>query len=503
MSPPKEMAMENMIKYCETNAGVNFDKRVDEFRSQYPGHNAIVWYSRDGFFKKIFDRDLRSTDMSLILYFGFYLNDLYNALRRKFSHSPFSDSAFIVYRGQTLPRRDLEELKEKIGCLIANNSFLSTTCDRNIAFKYAIDQKYTLPNEPVLFEIHISEKSSHRPFADISDISHVKGEILLSVNTIFRIDSVREPSSDKHFTSRNLWEISLTMCESKLTGLNDYFDVIILRLAEILRRISPDNDRTNKKMLDRCRLYYAHDPIELEKIADFERNYEADQAIRWYAKDSFLYRILNAALRQNDMKTIIDLGFFVVDLHDQLAKTQMEYLRTLPVKDARKFVLYRGQLMSRMELGKLKDYIGHYITVSSFFSTTSREDIALIYSGYDLCHSSSSYESVVFVITINLHKMSCTTENMRQPIFAKVNHHSVMLDEEEVLLAPQNIFRLKSIEKRSHYPVSSIFMTLCTGDEYVENVQDHLNVILSPNIYLETKKLTSVYSLEDLIRSKN
>ncbi|CAM4835650.1 unnamed protein product [Rotaria magnacalcarata] len=400
MSPPKEMAMENMIKYCETNAGVNFDKRVDEFRSQYPGHNAIVWYSRDGFFKKIFDRDLRSTDMSLILYFGFYLNDLYNALRRKFSHSPFSDSAFIVYRGQTLPRRDLEELKEKIGCLIANNSFLSTTCDRNIAFKYAIDQKYTLPNEPVLFEIHISEKSSHRPFADISDISHVKGEILLSVNTIFRIDSVREPSSDKHFTSRNLWEISLTMCESKLTGLNDYFDVIILRLAEILRRISPDNDRTNKKMLDRCRLYYAHDPIELEKIADFERNYEADQAIRWYAKDSFLYRILNAALRQNDMKTIIDLGFFVVDLHDQLAKTQMEYLRTLPVKDARKFVLYRGQLMSRMELGKLKDYIGHYITVSSFFSTTSREDIALIYSGYDLCHSSSSYESVVFLTNL-------------------------------------------------------------------------------------------------------
>ncbi|CAF1294586.1 unnamed protein product [Rotaria magnacalcarata] len=280
MSPPKEMAMENMIKYCETNAGVNFDKRVDEFRSQYAGHNAIVWYSRDGFFKKIFDRDLRSTDMSLILYFGFYLNDLYNALRRKFSHSPFSDSAFIVYRGQTLPRRDLEELKEKIGCLIANNSFLSTTSDRNIAFKYAIDQKYTLPNEPVLFEIHISEKSSHRPFADISDISHVEGEILLSVNTIFRIDSARKPSSDKHFTSRNLWEISLTMCESKLTGLNDYFDVIILKLTEILRRISPVNDRTNKKVLDRCRLYYAHDPIELEKIADFERNYEADQAIR-------------------------------------------------------------------------------------------------------------------------------------------------------------------------------------------------------------------------------
>ncbi|CAF4829638.1 unnamed protein product, partial [Rotaria sp. Silwood2] len=58
-------------------------------------------------------------------------------------------------------------------------------------------------------------------------------------------------------------------------------------------------------MLDRCRLYYAHDPIELEKIADFERKYEADQAIRWYAKDSFLYRILNTALRQNDMETII------------------------------------------------------------------------------------------------------------------------------------------------------------------------------------------------------
>ncbi|UJR32445.1 hypothetical protein I4U23_019907 [Adineta vaga] len=55
--------------------------------------------------------------------------------------------------------------------------------------------------------------------------------------------------------------------------------IVILRLIEILRRMSPDTDEVNMKLLQRCRLYYANDPIELQKIDDFEKNYTSDQAI--------------------------------------------------------------------------------------------------------------------------------------------------------------------------------------------------------------------------------
>lgn len=499
--PPQEVAKENMIRYCERNGEITLDKKVDEFRNQYTGDNAITWYSSQSFFKKIFDRDLRSTDFNLISNFSFYLTDLYNALHTRYQISLSENNESIVYRGIALPKCELEELKEKIGCLVSNNTFLSTTCKRDVALSYAIIQSDKLSKQSVLFDIHINNKIGKHPFADISDINYVEGEILLSVGTVFRIDSVCEPESND--IGLGIWTVKLTACEEEPVTLNDYFDIILLRLTDILRRISPDSDRVNMKLIERCRLYYCHDPIQLRNIDDFEKNYTTDQAIRWYTKDAFLYRILNAAFRQNDMKTIIDLRFFIVDLYDQLTKSQMEYLRTLPVNGAQTITLYRGQLISKIELEKLKKWVGKYISINSFFSTSTNEAVGLIYSGYGQDHISSHFESILFVIIIHLHQVIKLNANMQRTVFARMNHSSIYKYEEEVLLSNQNVFRLNYIQRRSDYPMWSVNMTLCGEDQYLDNTHRYIDSILSPMIHLNLDKCMSSFTLENLIGLNN
>lgn len=501
--PPREMAKENMIRYCERNSEIILDKKVEEFRNQYMGHNAITWYSSQSFFKKIFDRDLRSTDFNLISNFSFYLTDLYNALHSKCQISVSESNGFIVYRGIALPKCELQELKKKIDCFVSNNTFLSTTSKRDIALSYAISQSDKLSKQSVLFDIHISNKIIKHPFADISDINYVEGEILLSVGTVFRIDSVCEPELHANEIGLGIWTVKLIVCEEEPVALNDYFDIILLRLIDILRRISPDSDHVNMKLIERCRLYYCHDPIQLRKIDDFEKNYTTDQAIRWYTKDSFLYRVLNTALRQNDMTTIIDLRFFIVDLHDQLTKSQMEFLRTLPVDAAQTMTLYRGQLISKIELTKLKKLIGKYISINSFFSTSTDEAVALMYSGYGQDHISSRFESVVFVIIIHLHQIFDANASIQKTVLARMNHSSIYKYEEEILLSNQNVFRLNHIERRSDYPIWSVNVTLCAEDQYLDNTHRYIDSILSPFIHLNLNNSMSSFTLENLIGSKN
>ena len=54
-------------------------------------------------------------------------------------------------------------------------------------------------------------------------------------------------------------------------------------------------------------------------IDEFEKHYEKQDAVRWYTRDSFVYRILNRFLRENDFLGTYTMGFFIKDLHNQLA----------------------------------------------------------------------------------------------------------------------------------------------------------------------------------------
>jgi len=57
---------------------------------------------------------------------------------------------------------------------------------------------------------------------------------------------------------------------------------------------------------------------QLENIDHFENTYRDHVAIWWYSNQSFIYSVLNRALRNMEVDIIINLGFFLRDLHENI-----------------------------------------------------------------------------------------------------------------------------------------------------------------------------------------
>ncbi len=144
----------------------------------------------------------------------------------------------------------------------------------------------------------------------------------------------------------------------------------------------PRTANTWKEMLSECRSFYRQEPTTLRKIDDFEKNYTPDQALKYYCQDSFVYRIINCALRTHDINIIIKFQPYISDLYNELKK---KYLRqNIDFKMGRTGspvrVAYRGQYMPEAELEQLKAYCqsrNSRIVLNTFGSATHNPEVAL------------------------------------------------------------------------------------------------------------------------------
>ena len=98
--------------------------------------------------------------------------------------------------------------------------------------------------------------------------------------------------------------------------------------------------------------------------------------------------------------------------------------------------VYRSQMMSSDELDDLKQHIGQFISINSFFSTSTNRTTALFFLGDTT--SLIDLERVLFEIDADP-KMVTTKP------FADISKYSDFTDESEVLFMIGSIFRLKSI----------------------------------------------------------
>ncbi|CAF1497192.1 unnamed protein product [Adineta ricciae] len=190
---------------------------------------------------------------------------------------------------------------------------------------------------------------------------------------------------------------------------------------------------TKDEFISLCNSQYSDNQCELDKIDEFHRTYSKEHAIRWYTRDSFLFRILNNALRTQDIDVLYKLGFFITDLHHQLKDLHRKQLTALSLPS----VVYRGQFMNKDEFDyRIKNNIGGFLSINSFFSTSTKRDVASIFTG----NSSSTdvnIESIVFEIKIEI-------EKCRQP-FADIRSLSYMEEEDEILFSVATVFRVESV----------------------------------------------------------
>jgi tetratricopeptide (TPR) repeat protein len=163
-------------------------------------------------------------------------------------------------------------------------------------------------------------------------------------------------------------------------------------------------------------------------IEEFEKTYSPAKSLWWYTCQSFVYRILNKALRTPDLRVLIVFRFLIKDIYEQLKQEQNKQ------SNSNVSVFYRGQDMTKDELAKIQSSVNEFISMRNFLSTTTDRRVAESFA--HSCNS-SNFEKVFFEIHA---KHSTLTP------FALISELSYFKSENEVLFMLGCIFRIESVE---------------------------------------------------------
>ncbi|CAF3139386.1 unnamed protein product [Rotaria socialis] len=150
----------------------------------------------------------------------------------------------------------------------------------------------------------------------------------------------------------------------------------------------PHNDRMKNEMLDQCVDHYRNNQTELETIEQFRKSHTHDQAISWCTDEYFLYKLLNQALRTENIQLLYSFRFLIIDLCGELERDSNK------IKSKGRLTVYRGQMMHKEELQKLQHSMGGLISTNGYFSTSRDINISL---GF-LSKFNSTNERVFFEI---------------------------------------------------------------------------------------------------------
>jgi hypothetical protein len=269
---------------------------------------------------------------------------------------------------------------------------------------------------------------------------YIRAVIIKSVDLVNKIQTDQIKRIKKKVDESLPINIFNTEQGQSTTGLNGQFIHSQLLIDCLLRMKSTSVEKND--LVTVCKKEYEGNAQELSIINEFEKNYAPFRAIWWYTRQSFLYRLLNKALRVQNIDLIYLFRFFIRDLHNQLLTCQCPMI----------IHVYRGQLMVQEELDILKNSIGKYISINSFFSTSFNRDLALVFS-----RNTDHYERVLFDIQAN-------PELANEKPFADISTQSYFPDELEVVFMLGSIFQLVSIEYDTD-GIWIIHMILSSGDE--------------------------------------
>ncbi len=69
----------------------------------------------------------------------------------------------------------------------------------------------------------------------------------------------------------------------------------------------------------------------------------------WYTREPFIYEVLNRSLRILEAETIINMGFFLRNLHNQIVELHQKQFGNHHVPP---FYVYRGQGLLKTDFGE-------------------------------------------------------------------------------------------------------------------------------------------------------
>ncbi|CAF3120629.1 unnamed protein product [Rotaria socialis] len=199
-----------------------------------------------------------------------------------------------------------------------------------------------------------------------------------------------------------------------------------------------------------CRDLFARSPDELQAVDKLEHEYRRHPPIWWYTHQNFLYSMLNRSLQMMEIDVIINMGFFIRDLHDNIAALHQE--QYVERAHSKSFIVYHGQHFSRANMNKLIKTQNGFISFNNFLSANPDRTLSLSFirqaKDYDLI-------GVFFVIKLDPSIASTCFANLGEASYS---------EEDEVLFSMHSIFRIDEIQEMENDQVWQVDLTLTNDD---------------------------------------
>ncbi|CAF4876231.1 unnamed protein product, partial [Rotaria sp. Silwood1] len=232
---------------------------------------------------------------------------------------------------------------------------------------------------------------------------------------------------------------------------------------DLLIRMDQDEDAL-KELISFCKTIYQDNEAQLHSIEEFERTYESSNAILWYTKATFLYRLLNKALRIQSFHTIVAFRAFIRDISKQLQFEHEQQKEQRKNEGENVIIAYRGQAVSIQEFNEFRNSIHDYFTINSFLSATLNRDIAKMYV------VSALQNDLLMSILIEIEAdMSQNTK-----AFAYVAHLSQFPPELEILFMIGSTFRIRSVHQNVGENYYTVNLVLCSENDM--ELKDTFNI---------------------------
>lgn len=161
-----------------------------------------------------------------------------------------------------------------------------------------------------------------------------------------------------------------------------------------------------------------------------------EDAITWYCKQTFIYRLVNKALRTEDIDVLYAFRVYITHLRTQLA-FEHNKLRTITGTSKTKILrVYRGLKMAYNEIFQICDNSGCLISMNGFFSTSRNIEQAVRFANKS--SQRKDVAGVLLEITGNV-----VFDNM---VFADIGKFSTFPKKQEVLFDLATVFKIVHVE---------------------------------------------------------
>ena len=182
-----------------------------------------------------------------------------------------------------------------------------------------------------------------------------------------------------------------------------------------------DESDLKKDLLEFCRFHYAYNQDELNNIDEFEKEFIEYKTISWYTQNSFVSKVLNRALRTQEIDLLYKMRYIIQCLYTQLKSTAIDEKTIV-------YTVLEIQLDTAM---KMHDNINGLLIFGAFLPAMFERPECLKFN--------ENSEQIFINFSINLGS-GCG---------AKIKHLCSSESKIDVLINIDTIFRIRSVVKES------------------------------------------------------